>query len=1043
MKFSFDAHLDYQQQAIKAVIGLFKQQEVNTAQFTVFAHPAARSGLGFTELGLGHGNMLQLDKDTILENLREVQNWTGLAPEPSLESMNFTIDMETGTGKTYVYLRTIYELNREYGFTKFMVVVPSVAIKEGVQASFNMLRDHFGAIYGNPPVSCFQFDGSNPSRVRSFATSTGIEIMIITVAAINKDSNRIWQPAEDLDHEKPADLINATRPIIIVDEPQSVYGDSGDGKKKGAGRLGLEKFDDLATFRYSATHSKHDRANLIYRLDAIAAYEKQLVKQIEVDSLVTTASGTVPYVELMQVNRSRGKITAKIRVDVEAGNAIKRKAVTVSPSENLADVTGRALYKDLTISVIDAAEGRESIQFDTVPQPLRLGDSIGAEVNVDERARQMIAQTIRQHLKKEAEFAFHGRAIKVLSLIFIDSVAKYRTYGENNEPIPGEYAVIFEKEYERIAAEPEFSTLLTHPAEAIARKAHHGYFAKDRRKDGSEVFVDAAESSDKGRQQAERAYHDIMVDKVGLTTPGTPIRFIFTHSALQEGWDNPNVFQICVLRNMGTDRWRRQSIGRGLRLCVDGNGDRVHGFDINRLTVIANESYEEFADRLQREMADDLGIQFGLVTVDALGALTFKREEDGAVVPVSAAAAQQVYRRLMTGGYINAKGKAADSLRLAVQSDDPALKQLITAAVESPAAAAAVLGFLKRLAKPIDVKRSGQRVTAPIVPERLESAEFLQLWERIRHRTQYRVQVGEDELRAKLISALSDPQKVSVPKRKGEWTTTTVQGITQSGLQGEITTTRRVDVAYADSEDLPDILSVLADRTQLTRRTLAYVLEASNTLNQFRSNPQAYIDQVSHALTVAMEEYLLDGLRYDPVDPERPEADRSYSLSLLSEADVAGYTGPEGNVICKGDEPVSFDRNSVYKYLVVDSKIEREFAIGLSNRTNVKAFVKLPPSFTIPTPLGTYNPDWAVTIQREDGYRYIVFETKATNDPELLPAEQRGKIKAAALHFNAIKRDMMFNDFTYAVVKDFDAATAVMEDDRETTWRPVILGTNS
>ena len=553
MKFSFDADLGYQRQAIDAVTGLFKGQEVMVSQFTVHAHPAAYAGFeGFSDVG--YGNMLRLDPETILANLHEVQNRTGLAPEPALESMNFTVEMETGTGKTYVYLRTIYEFHQLYGFTKFMVVVPSVAIKEGVETSIRMLREHFGTLYGNPPMNFFQFDGNNPSQVRSFATSPSIEIMIVTVAAINKATNKMYQPAEDLDFEVPANLIRATNPIIIVDEPQSVYGDTGEGKRKGAGRIALENFRALATLRYSATHHKSDKANLVYRLDAIAAYEMQLVKQIEVDSLVTSASGTTPYVKLLQVTRGKGgAITARVEADVEQGNEIKRKATTVDTTSrsNLADVTGRDLYKDLTVVAINAADGQQSISLDTVAQPLRVSESIGAEVSIGERARQMIAQTIRQHLLKEQEFFFHGRDIKVLSLIFIDSVAKYREYGPDGEAFPGEYARAFEEEYARIASEPQFATLLGSPAESAAKKAHQGYFSVDRRKGGGEVLVDTKETTDKGRQQASLAYEQIMRDKVGLTTPGTPIRFIFTHSALQEGWDNPNVFQICVLRNMG------------------------------------------------------------------------------------------------------------------------------------------------------------------------------------------------------------------------------------------------------------------------------------------------------------------------------------------------------------------------------------------------------------------------------------------------------------------------------------------------------------
>ncbi|MFB8119014.1 DEAD/DEAH box helicase family protein [Streptomyces sp. NPDC055962] len=1032
MKFSFDADLDYQRQAIDAVTGLFRGQEVMASQFTVHAHPAAHAGFeGFSDLG--YGNMLRLDPETILANLHVVQNRTGLVPEQSLDSMNFTIEMETGTGKTYVYLRTIYELNQLYGFTKFMVVVPSVAIKEGVETSIRMLREHFGALYGNPPMSFFQFDGSNPSRVRSFATSSGIEIMIVTIAAINKKTNKVYQPAEDLDSEVPAELIRATNPIIIVDEPQSVYGDTGTGKKKGAGRSALEDFKALATLRYSATHPKGDKVNLVYRLDAIAAYENELVKQIEVDSLVTSASGTTPYVKLLGVTRGKaGAITARVEADVEQGNEIKRRAVTVDTTSrnNLADITGRDLYKDLTVVALNAIPGQESLSFDTVAQPLKVGDSIGAEVSVGERARQMITQTIRQHLLKEQEFAVHGRDIKVLSLFFVDSVAKYREYGPDGEALLGEYAQIFEQEYTRIASELQFNTLLgDSAADKIAKEAHQGYFSVDRRKGGAEVLVETKETTDKGRQQAGWAYEQIMRDKVGLTTPGTPLRFIFSHSALQEGWDNPNVFQICVLRNMGTERWRRQSIGRGLRLCVDGSGNRVHGFDINRLTVIANESYEEFADRLQREMADDLGIQFGLITVDSFARLSFKAE-DGTVVPVGSAAAQTLYQALFSEGYIDVKGKVQDSLRQAVQTGDKNLTKLVSDSVESEAAAKAVLGLIKRLAKPMDVKKAGERVAVPLVQERLESPEFQELWERIQHRTEYRVEVDEGSLRAAMVKALRG--MLPVPKRRGEWVTHRVERIDQSGLTTEAAAARRADVTYADSEDLPDILSVLADRTQLTRATLAHVLTESGTLGQFRDNPQAYIDQVGRQLNVTKADFQVKGLRYELVDSSRPEADRRYALSLLREADLAGYTGPGGNIVSDADgNAISFEQKSVYKYLVVDSNTEKDFALALLRRSEVKTFVKLPASFKIPTPLGSYNPDWALTVERTDGSRYIVFETKGTNELQLLRPMEQDKIASARIHFETVKDRVGINDLEYEVVNGIETATAVMERDSQ------------
>jgi type III restriction enzyme len=460
---------------------------------------------------------------------------------------------------------------------------------------------------------------------------------------------------------------------------------------------------------------------------------------------------------------------------------------------------------------------------------------------------------------------------------------------------------------------------------------------------------------------------------------------------------------------------------------VDGSGNRVYGFDINRLTVIANESYEEFADRLQREMADDLDIQFGVVAIDALARLTFKAE-DGTVVAVNVATAQLLYRALIFGGYIDAKGKVQDSLRQAVQTGDAKLTEIVGDAAGPPAAVAAVLEFIKRLAKPIDIKKTGQRVAAPLVKDRLESPEFRELWDRIQHRTEYRVDVDEADLRAAMVNSLRE--MVPAPKRKGEWISHRVERIDQSGLTTEATAARRIDVTYADSEDLPDILSVLADRTQLTRATLAYVLTESGTLGQFHSNPQAYIDKVGRVLNVAKADFLVKGLRYELVDSARPEADRRYALSLFREADLAGYTGPGGNIISDAyGNPVSFETKSVYRFLVVDSKMEKKFALALLGRNEVKVFVKLPSAFTIPTPLGRYNPDWAVTVERPDGSRYIVFETKGTNETALLAPIERGKTQAARIHFDVIRHDFGINDLDYEVVRNIETATAVIEQD--------------
>ncbi len=1028
MKFSFEADLNYQRAAINAVVDLFRGEDALTSQFTVQADPEARDtlpGTGFS--GTGVANRLSLDSETILENLQGVQETAGFGPESSLESVNFTVEMETGTGKTYVYLRTIYELHERYGFKKFIVVVPSVAIKEGVLASLEMLREHLGSLYANPPMQFFQYDGNQPSQVRTFATSSGIEIMVMTVGSINKDSNMIFKPTEKLDNEVPIDLIRETRPIVIVDEPQSVYGDDGNPRKKpGRGRIGISRLHPLAVLRYSATHPKFDRGNLVYRLDAIAAYEKQLVKQIEVDSLVTESSGTTPYVQLKSVKRSAGNFSARIEVDADNGTGVHRRIVTVRDGDNLGDVTGRTLYSNLTVSAVGVQP--EYIRFDTVAKALAPGESIGAEVNVGEKSRQMIAQTIRQHLRKEEEFRTHRRDIKVLSLFFVDSVSKYRVYDEDGNAHPGEYARIFEEEYARITSEPEFTTLLdSQLPDAVAAEAHQGYFSVDRnKKSGTERFIETSEKTAAGRQAAEAAYEQIMKRKAWLTTPGTPIRFIFTHSALQEGWDNPNVFQICVLRNMGSERWRRQSVGRGLRLCVDGSGNRVHGFHVNRLTVIANESYEEFAEQLQHEIAEDLGIPFGKVTADSIARIEFSDPETGKPIKVGAAAAQNLVTALLIGGYIDAAGKVQDVLRKAVQEDSEELKALVSDVVADESGQIKVLDLIKRLARPIDIKKAGDRIPVPIVEERIESPEFQALWDRIKHRTEYRVQVDETELRLALVKALQ--RMIPVPARKGEWQTSRVEKIDQSGLVADVAATRRADVTYADSENLPDILSVLADRTQLTRATIAHVLADSGTLPQFVRNPQAYVDRVSRLMNETKETFLLKGLQYDLVADDRPADERWYPLSLLNNADLQGYEGAGGNIVSDRDGmAISFAAKSPYRHVVAQSGVEKEFALNLLRREDVKAFVKLPDSFRVPTPFGSYVPDWAVLVELPDGSRYIVFETKGTPNIEGLRMVEKGKILAAEVHFDAVTERVGISDLDYQTVTTMDDFNGVLD----------------
>ena len=598
MKLHFEPNLDYQHAAIEAVCDLFRGQETCRTEFTV-----THDFLPGIENDLGIGNRLHLLDDELLANLHDIQLRSGLRPSGSLASGDFTVEMETGTGKTYVYLRTIFELNKRYGFTKFVIVVPSVAIKEGVYHSIDIAAEHFKGLYAGVPFDYFLYDSSKLGQVRNFATSPQIQIMVVTVGAINKkDINNLYKDSEKTGGEKPIDLIKATRPILIVDEPQSV-----DGGLSGAGKTALDAMNPLCTLRYSATHV--DKHHMVYRLDAVDAYEQKLVKQIEVASATVEGGHNKPFVRVVSVSNKRGVISARVELDMKTATGVQRREMSVQDGDMLDMTTLRAIYADCRIGEIRVEKGNEFMELRVLGGEhfLRPGQVWG-DVDTLAVQREMIRRTIREHLDKEKRLRSQG--IKVLSLFFIDAVNKYRQYDADGNAVKGDYARIFEEEYRRAAKLPDYNTLFEEvDLSRAAEEVHNGYFSIDK-KGG---WTDTEENNQGNRDNAERAYNLIMKEKEKLLGFETPLKFIFSHSALREGWDNPNVFQICTLRDIQTERERRQTIGRGLRLCVNQDGDRLHGFEINTLTVIATESYEQFADNLQKEIEADTGIRFGVV----------------------------------------------------------------------------------------------------------------------------------------------------------------------------------------------------------------------------------------------------------------------------------------------------------------------------------------------------------------------------------------------------------------------------------------------
>ncbi|MFG1181651.1 type III restriction-modification system endonuclease [Xanthobacter versatilis] len=973
MKLHFEPDLDYQKRAIEAVADLFRGQEINRTEFTVTRQEAGglQGELGLVESELGIGNRLTLLDDEITANLKDIQLRNGLAPSAALTSGDFTVEMETGTGKTYVYLRTIFELNKLYGFTKFVIVVPSVAIKEGVYKTLQITEEHFKGLYSGQPFDYFLYDSAKLGQVRNFATSPNIQIMVVTVGAINKkDVNNLYKDSEKTGGERPIDLIRATRPILIVDEPQSV-----DGGLSGAGKNALDEMNPLCTLRYSATHV--DKHHMVFRLDAVDAYERKLVKQIEVASLEVEGGHNKAYVRFVSASNAKGTITARVEIDVLDGKQVRRQEVTVQDGYDLEELTKRAIYADCRIGEIRAGRDNQllEVKLPGSEEFLQPGQAVG-DVDADALKRLMIRRTIHEHLVKEKRLAPLG--IKVLSLFFIDAVEHYRSYDADGNPVKGKYARIFEEEYRRAAKLPDFVSLFKEvDVTSEAEEVHDGYFSIDK----ARRWTDTADNNQAGRDNAERAYNLIMKDKEKLLSFETKLKFIFSHSALKEGWDNPNVFQICALREIGTERERRQTIGRGLRLCVNQNGERLRGFDINTLTVIATESYEDFAENLQKEIEKDTGIKFGIVEKHQFATIPVVNS-DGSTGMLGFEESAAIFDHLKAEGFVDTKGKVQHTLRTALKDGTLALPVALAAHL------GAVCDVLKKVAGKLDIKNADERVTVKTRQAILESAEFQALWDRIKHKTTYRVHFDNEKLITDCAKAIANGPPVSkarVRVRKADLS------IGQGGVEakehdknsGTIITIEEGDIV------LPDVLTDLQDRTQLTRKSLVRILTECGRLIDFKRNPQAFIEIAGEVINRTKRLAIVDGIKYQRIGDEH-----YYAQELFAQEELTGYLR---NMLKDAQK-------SVFEHVVYDSGgVERTFAEQLEKNEAVKIYAKLPGWFKVPTPLGTYNPDWAVLVEVSGEERlYFVVETKGSLFVDDLRDIEAGKIACGEAHFSAL-----------------------------------------
>lgn len=984
IRLHFEPNLEYQRHAVEAVCGLFEGTENGSQAFSVSLPVALQEGQ--QELGLEvlvHKNSTKLSGNGLLHNLQAIQERNGIEMSKEVKpgGWHFTVEMETGTGKTYVYLRTIYELNKRYGFCKFVIVVPSIAIKEGVDKSISIMREHFRTLYDGVEMNSFTYDSSRLQEVRNFGNSDKLQIMICTIQSITdirkeaeefqdtakrkggKQAKRVMYTAnEKTDDRKPIEFIQECNPIVIIDEPQNI---GAKGEENGIACL-----HPLCTLRYSATHK--NLFHSVYALNAVDASAQKLVKGIEVASVQSDITHVEPYIKLVGTSSKKGG-SAKLEVlCMAASGGYGFKTVEVQPGtllENLTDCPG--VYDNVVVQEVH----KDYVVCSHLEDPLFVGQSTGC-MDEEQMTRAMIRTTIEEHMKKEVKLRPKG--IKVLSLFFIDQVADYRQYDAARNRKPGPLVQMFEQEYEKVMGNPEYRSLYDGNPPA-AGMVHDGYFSIDKGKKGQEeIWTDTEDKGKEAKEAAQRAYALIMRDKERLLSLDEPLKFIFSHSALREGWDNPNVFQVCVLRDMGSIVSRRQALGRGLRLCVNQEGVRVRESGVNTLTVVAREDFKTYAAQLQKEYEAD-GVKFGVITKARLGVLEYT-DAEGNTVRLGQELAEVVLADLQGKKLITKDGKPTEELK----------KQLDAGTYQVPEACRCaqleILGRLRQLTRPIEIKdaRERQAVTSRYEKMRLDK-DFLELWNRIKKKTTYRVQFDSEELIRNVIGVLDiELAKIKAPLIIKTVTKTEMDanGI-QAGEQKTSTTAMETsNVAVGD------ILTSLEASTHLTRKTLSRILCGIRCLQAIRYNGPLFEKTVLRVIRAEMKKLMVKGVSYKPVTI----GEKEYNAQELFK-DTEGYL----------DKMVKAGEKCVLDHVIWDSEIEKQFALDAEACEQVKMYVKLPGTFRIHTPLGPYNPDWALVLEVEGkNHLYFVVETKGTDLLGELRDTEKGKIQCAEQHFNTV-----------------------------------------
>jgi len=1011
MKLKFK-HQKFQADAAKAVCDVFAGQPYLTPSYMMDRGYVKNEQIALDEAerftGFGNSRLVpELNDGVILENINRIQRSNQIEPSKQLEGRyNLTVEMETGVGKTYTYIKTMYELNKRYGWSKFIVVVPSVAIREGVYKSFQITEEHFVEEYGKK-IRYFIYNSAQLTEIDRFASDSAINVMIINSQAFNargKDARRIYMKLDEFRSRKPIDILAKTNPILIIDEPQSVEG--------AATKERLKEFNPLFTLRYSATHKKDSVYNMIYRLDAMEAYNKKLVKKIAVKGIsVTGSTATEGYVYLESINLSRGNPTATIEFDVKGSSGVRKTRRTVGEGYNLLPNSGElAEYKNgYTVLRIDGRDS--SIEF-TNGIKLFAGDVIGA-VSEEQLRRIQIREAILSHIERERQLFYKG--IKVLSLFFIDEVAKYKQYDASGQAFNGLYADMFEEEYKQVISNLQLEIgdddeYFKYLDGITAEETHAGYFSIDKK---SQCMIDSKLGDRQERTSDDAdAYDLIMKNKERLLDLREPVRFIFSHSALREGWDNPNVFQICTLKQSGSDVRKRQEVGRGLRLSVNQYGERLDtnllGEDVhnvNVLTVIANESYDSFAKGLQTELAEAVADRPRMVTADLFKNKVIK-DADGAEQVVDIELAQSIYEGLITSGYVK-KGILTDkyyedkkngSLEIAEEAAD--CKESVIAILDSI--------YDSRSMQPENARKNN--VELKLDKSKLGLPEFQKLWANINAKSVYVVEFDQDELIQKAISALNRELRVSKIFFKVETGSMTDIQSREQLQQGSAFVKEKNEVYKAEisasSAVKYDLVGKVVTETGLTRKAVVSILRGIEkaVFGQFANNPEEFIIKAAQIINEQKATTIIQHITYNNLDAV-------YDTTIFTEPSLKGQLGVNAMATKK----------HLYDHILYDSSNERTFAESVDTSNEVAVYVKLPKGFFISTPVGKYNPDWAIAFHEgKVKHIYFVAETKGSMSTMQLREVEKAKIHCAREHFKAISTDSVVYDVvdSYAALLD-------------------------